>query len=84
MILIDLHILDNDHLINNSCESYNHVLNSKFSKKSTFLKFISVLKQEKYNLNIELENIKNGDIKYKKNKLNLLYQYVKNILTIII
>ena len=46
-----------DHLINNSCESYNHDLNSKFSKKSTFLKFISVLKQEKYNLNIVLENI---------------------------
>ena len=25
-----------DHLTNNSCKSYNHVLNSKFSKKSTF------------------------------------------------
>ena len=33
-----------DHLTNNSCESYNHVLNSKFSKKSTFWKFLNVLK----------------------------------------
>ena len=55
-----------DHRTNNSCESYNHVLNSKFSSKPTFWKFISILKQEEYNLNIELENIKNGNIKYKK------------------
>ena len=52
-----------EHLTNNSCESYNHFLNSKFSKKPTFWKFISELNQEKYNLNIELENIKNRDIK---------------------
>ena len=55
-----------DHRTNNSCESYNHVLNSKFSKKPTFWKLISVLKQEEYNLNIELENLKNGNIKFKK------------------
>ena len=31
-----------------------------------------------------LENIKNGDIKYKKNELNLLNKYVKNIMSIMI
>ena len=66
-----------DHRTNNSCESYNHVLNSKFPSKQTFWKFISILKQEEYNLNIELENIKNGNIKYKKRGVKSLKSVCK-------
>lgn len=55
-----------DHKTNNSCESYNHALNSKFNTKPTIWKLISVLKQEEYNLTLDLENIKKGILKKKK------------------
>ena len=36
-----------DHKINNSCESFNHVLNGKFNNKPTIWKFISVIKNRR-------------------------------------
>ena len=73
-----------DHRTNNSCESFNQVLNSKFNSKPSIWKFISVIKQEEYNLNLELDNIKKGEIKKKKGALYLLKILLKNIMILMI
>ena len=57
-----------DHKTNNSCESFHHVLNGKFNNKPTIWKFISVIKTEENNLELEIENIKNGEILLKRKK----------------
>ena len=67
-------------LSHNSGESYNYVLNSKFNYKPSIWKFISIIKKEEYNLNLELDNIKKGEIKKKKLELYLLKILLKNII----
>ena len=57
-----------DHKTNNSCESFNHVLNGKFTNKPTIWKFISVIKTEENILELEIENIKNGESLIKRKK----------------
>ena len=51
------------HRINNACESYHHVLNSKFNKKPTFWKLLAVLRNEE-----NLDNLKKGNIISKKKR----------------
>ena len=55
-----------DHRTNNACESYHHILNSKFNKKPTIWKFINVIRNEENNLLNEINSIKNGDMLKKK------------------
>ena len=56
-----------DHRTNNACESYHHVLNSKFNKKPTIWKFMNEIRNEENNLLNEINSIKNGDW-FKKKK----------------
>ena len=55
-----------DHRTNNACESYHHILNSKFNKKPTIWKFINVIRNEENNLLNEINSIKNGEMLKKK------------------
>ena len=57
-----------DHRTNNACESYHHVLNSKFSKKPTFWKFLNEIRNEENNLLIEVNSMKNGNFFRKKKR----------------
>ena len=57
-----------DHRTNNACESYHHVLNSKFSKKTTFWKFLNEIRNEENNLLIEVNSMKNGNFFRKKKR----------------
>ena len=56
-----------DHRTNNACESYHHILNSKFNSKPSIWKFINVIRNEENSLLIEINNIKNG-VNFKKKK----------------
>ena len=46
-----------DHHTNNAGDSFHHVLNSKFNKKPTFWKQLTVLKNEENLLYIEIYNL---------------------------
>ena len=56
-----------DHRTNNACESYHHILNSKFNSKPSIWKFINVIRNEENSLLIEINNIKNG-VNFKRKK----------------
>ena len=55
-----------DHRTNNACESYHHILNSKFNKKPSIWKLLSVLKDEENKLKLDIINLRNGNIKKKR------------------
>ena len=57
-----------NHKKNNSCESFNHVLKGKLNNNPTISKFVIVLRTEENNLELEFENIKNGEAKLKRKK----------------
>jgi hypothetical protein len=60
-----------DHRTNNACESYHHILNSKFNKKPSIWKLLSVLKDEENKLKLDIINLRNGNIKKKEVFLHL-------------
>ena len=47
-----------DHRTNNVCESYNHILNSKFNKKPSIWKLLAELINDENFLYIKIDNIK--------------------------
>ena len=47
-----------DHRTNNACESYNHILNSKFNKKPSIWKLFAELINDENLLYIKIDNIK--------------------------
>lgn len=61
-----------DHRTNNACESFHHVLKSKFNKKPTFWKLLAVLKKDENLLYIEVDNLKKGNIIAKKKRMEYI------------
>jgi len=73
-----------DHRTNNSCEFIIMFLILNLILNQSIWKFISVIKQEEYNLNLELDNIKKRILKKKKRELNHLKKQQKNIMILMI
>ena len=57
-----------DHRTNNACESYNHVLNSKFNKKPSIWKLFAGLINDENLLYIKIDNIKKNIGSERKKK----------------
>ena len=61
-----------DHRTNNACESYNHILNSKFNSKPSIWKFISVIRGEEELLRLEINRVREGEIVGRKKKKGII------------
>ena len=57
-----------EHRTNKACESFNHILNSKFKSKPSIWKFISVLRGEEDLLRIKINSLREGELEGRKKK----------------